>query len=163
MAIVRITDQYFWNAVFGLFFIVLIIMGMIILSTESYLTLDTLTLTDFVLMTLASWRLVRLFAYDHITKMLREQWFDVVKGEGGLELRKPKTGPRRTLAELFSCPWCIGLWAAATVSFFYILTPLAFYPVLFLSIAAVATYLQLLSDLTGHRAEQLKNQNERGF
>lgn len=141
----------------------LVVMAMIILSSEAYRDLDQLTVVDFLLMVLASWRLTQLFVYDHITKFIREQWLDPVKGEGGIELVRPKGGPRRTLADLFSCSWCIGMWFSATIVFFYLLTPVAFYPVLFLAVAAVASYLQLLSNLTGHQAEQAKRQNERGF
>jgi len=111
-------------------------------------------------MTLATWRLVRLFVYDNITKFIREQFYDVVKAGRGYRLEKPKAGPRRTLADLFSCPWCFGVWAGAFVVFCYLLTEYAFYPVLLLAISAVATYLQLLANLTGHKAEQLKRENE---
>lgn len=160
---IRITDQYFWNVVFALFFIALVVMGTIILDTETYKPLDALTLVDFVLITLASWRLVRLFVYDNMTKFVREQFYDATRTKGGVMLEKPKVGPRRTLADLFSCPWCFGVWAAASVTFFYLLTPYAYFPVLFLAISAVASYLQLLANLTGHAAENLKNKNERGF
>jgi len=163
MAIIRITDQYFWNVVFGLFFLVLLVLAVIILETESFKTVAELTLLDFVLMTLATMRLVRLFVYDTMTKVIREQCYDVVKGEGGMELIKPKVGPRRTLAELLSCPWCFGLWAGASVSFFYLLTPLAFFPVLILAISGVASYLQIVANLTGHKADEQKSKNERGF
>jgi hypothetical protein len=47
------------------------------------------------------------------------------------------------------------------VTFFYLLTPYALFPVILLAIAAVATLLQLLTNLVGYRAEQLKRQNER--
>lgn len=156
----KITDQYFWNFVFVLFFSLLVVMGTIILETESRLVLTDLTFTDFALMTLATWRLTRLFVYDAITKFFREQFFDVVKVGRGYDLEKPKLGPRRTLADLLTCPWCFGTWAAAMVIFFYLLTPYALYPVLILAISAVATFLQLTSNLVGHKAEQLKNNNE---
>lgn len=156
----RITDQYFWNFVFSVFFSVLIIMGAIILETESRIPFAELRAIDLVLMTLATWRLVRLFVYDNITKFIREQFLDVVKVGRGYRLEKPKGGPRRTLADLFACPWCFGVWAGALVVFCYLLTAYAFYPVLLLAISAVATYLQLLSNLTGHKAEQLKRENE---
>jgi len=156
----RITDQYFWNFVFAMFFLVLVVMGAIILETESRILFTDLTLTDYVLMALASWRLTRLFVYDAITKFFREQFWDVVKVGKGYQLEKPKTGPRRTLADLLSCPWCFGLWAASTVIFFYLLTPYAVFPVILLALSAVATFLQLLSNLVGHKAEQIKGQSE---
>lgn len=157
---IRITEQYFWQAVFSVFFLVLVFLGVVILDTESRIPLAELTLFDLTLITLATWRLTRLFVYDAITKFVREQFADVVKEIDGYVLVKPKNGPRRTLYELFYCPWCIGVWMAATVSFFYLLTPLAVYPVMFLAIAAVASFLQLLSNLVGHHAEKAKRDVE---
>lgn len=157
---IRITDQYFWNVVFSLFFFVLLVMGAVILETEARIPFSQLTLVDFTLITLATWRLTRLFVYDAITKFFREQFYDVVKAGKGMELEKPKFGPRRTLADLLSCPWCFSIWAAATVTFFYLITSYALYPIIILAISAVATFLQLLSNAVGHKAEQLKKENE---
>jgi hypothetical protein len=157
----RITDQYFWNFVFMVFFLILVVMGAIILETESRLRLTELALTDYVLVSLASWRLTRLFVYDAITKFFREQFWDVVKAGKTFTLEKPKVGPRRTLADLLSCVWCFGMWASATVIFFYLLTPYAVFPVVLLAVGAVASFLQILSNLVGHKAEQIKNENER--
>lgn len=156
----RITDQYFWNFVFAVFFAILVVMGAIILETESRIRLTELSLTDYVLITLASWRLTRLFVYDAITKFFREQFWDVVKVGKTFKLEKPKVGPRRTLADLLSCVWCFGMWASATVAFFYLLTPYAVFPVVLLAVGAVASFLQIFSNLIGHKAEILKNQNE---
>ncbi len=136
-------------------------MGAIILETESYRDVASLTLIDFALVALASHRLIRLFVYDAITKFFREQFYDTTQNKRGeVVLVKPSHGPRRTLADLLSCPWCFGIWAAATVTFFYLLTPYAYVPVVILAIASVASTLQLLTNLIGHKAEQLKRQNE---
>ncbi len=155
----RVTDQYFWNFVFAVFFLIMVVMGAIILDGETRIPFEELSLTDYVLMSLATWRLTRLFVYDAITKFFREQFWDVVKVGKGFALEKPKFGPRRTLADLLSCPWCFGMWAAATVVFFYLLTPFAIFPVMLLAIGAVGSFLQIFSNLVGHKAEQLKNQN----
>jgi hypothetical protein len=157
---IRITDQYFWNVVFSLFFIILMVMGAIILETEARIPFAQLSLVDFTLIALATWRLTRLFVYDAITKFFREQFWDVVKVGKGMDLEKPKFGPRRTLADLLSCPWCISVWAAATVIFFYQITSYALYPIIILAISAVATFLQLLSNAIGHKAEKLKRETE---
>jgi len=157
---IRITDQYFWNVVFGLFFLLLTVMGAIILQTEARIPLTDLTLFDLTLITLASWRLIRLFVYDTMMKWLREQFYDVKKVGKGYTLEKPTTGPRRTLADLLSCPWCFGVWAAASVTFFYLLTPYTYFFVLFLAIAAVASFLQILTNMIGWQAEKLKRDVE---
>ena len=157
----RVTDQYFWNFVFSVFFLILIVMGAIILETESRVRFAELSTMDFVLMTLATWRLTRLMIYDTVTKFVREQFWDVVKVGKSYALEKPPTGPRRTIADLLSCPWCFGVWAAAIIIFFYLITPYAVYPILLLAVSAVASFLQILSNLVGHKAEYLKNQNDR--
>jgi hypothetical protein len=152
----RITDQYFWNFVFAMFFLILVIMGAIILQSESRIAFADLQLVDYVLITLASWRMVRLFVYDAITKFFREQFWDVKKVGRGFQLEKPKGGPRRTIADLMSCPWCFGVWATATITFFYLITPYAIFPIVILALSAVASFLQILANLVGHKAEQAK-------
>jgi hypothetical protein len=152
----RITDQYFWNFVFSLFFLAFLFMGTVILDGEAYKTYESLTFVDFALMVLATFRLTRLFVYDKITAFFREQFSDLVETKTGYELVKPARGPRRTLADLLSCPWCFGMWAAGTVAFFYLLTPYAFFVVLMLALGALGSLLQILANLIGWKAEQLK-------
>lgn len=150
---IRVTDQYFWNFVFLVFFLILVVMGAIILETEARIPLTELSVVDYLLITLASWRLVRLFLYDTITKFFREQFWDVIKVDKCYQLEKPTVGPRRTLADLLDCSWCFGVWASATVIFFYLLTPYAVFPVLILAISAVATFMNNLSRLLATREE----------
>ncbi len=153
---IRITDQYVWSIIFGSFFLLLVVMGSIILETESRIPLADLALVDFVLVTLATWRLTRLFVYDDIMRFLREQFYDVVKVGKKSELARPKVGPRRVLAELFSCPWCMSVWLGALVLFVYLLTPYAYYLVVVLAISAVASVLQISTNLISHQAERAK-------
>ena len=155
---IRITDQYFWNFVFLVFFVGLVTMGVIILDTEARLAYSDLTLTDLVLLTLATYRLIRLFVSDNVMKFFREQFWDVQEVRGKSLLVKPAGGPRRTIADLISCPWCFGVWSAATILFFYLLTPYAELPVLILAVAGAGTWLQQLAALTGWKAEQTKNE-----
>ncbi len=135
-------------------------MGAIILETESRIPYADLTIIDFLLLTLATWRITRLFVYDTITKFFREQFWDLVKVGKSFELEKPKFGPRRTLADLLSCPWCVSTWAAASLIFFYLLTPYAVFPVLILALSAVAAFLQLASTTLGYKADKLKKDSE---
>jgi hypothetical protein len=152
----RITDQYFWNVVFSLVFLAFLFMGTVILDGEAYKTYESLTTVDFALMVLATFRLTRLFVYDKITAFFREQFSDAVETKDGYTLVKPARGPRRTLADLLSCPWCFGMWAAGTVAFFYLLTPYAFFVVLILALGALGSLLQILANLIGWKAEELK-------
>ncbi len=152
----RITDQYFWNFVFSIFFLAFLFMGTVVLESVAYKTIDSLTLVDYALLVLATFRFTRLMVYDKITAFFREQFLDMVETKSGFSLEKPAHGPRRTLADLLTCPWCFGVWAAGTVSFFYLLTPYALYPILVLAIASLGTLLQLLANMIGWKAEQLK-------
>ena len=152
----RITDQYFWNVIFLFFFSALVFMGAVILESLAYKTFDTLTITDYILIILASMRVVRLVIYDKIFAFFREQFYDVVEQKGKVLLVKPVSGPRRTLADLLTCPWCFGVWATAMVIFFYMLTPYAMYPILILALSSVVTFLQILSNLVGWKAERAK-------
>ncbi len=157
----RISDQYVWNVLFSLLFVSFVVSGMIILSSEASRPMGGITLMEFLILSLATLRLTRLFVYDKITAFFREQFYDVVESARGKRtLEKPESGPRRTLADLLSCPWCIGMWAGATVVFFYYLTSYAYFPILFLAVAGLGSILQLLANMIGWKAEQMKKEVE---
>lgn len=152
----RITDQYFWNVVFLLFFGCVLFMASIILEGEAIRSYESLVLADYVLMTLAAFRIVRAIVYDKMFAFLREQFYDVTEYKGKVVLVKPESGPRRTLADLFTCPWCVSVWAVLFVSFFYLFTSYAVYPVLFLALSGVVGVLQVVANLIGFKSEQAK-------
>lgn len=158
---IRVTDQYFWNVIFILFYIAMLVMGVIILSTEARMVYTDLTLLDLAIITLASMRMTRLFVYDNMTKFVREQFYDAKVVRNKVTLTRPQTGPRRTLADLLCCPWCFGIWSTSTIVFFYLLTPHAYIPVLILALSSVVTSLQLCTNVIGWKAEQLKKDVER--
>lgn len=156
----RITDQYFWNILFLGFFLCIVFLATVILESEAIRPYSTLTLVDYTLIVFASFRLIRLVVYDKITAFFREQFYNLVEYKGQSVLVKPDSGFRRTLADLISCPWCVGPWAVLFVSFFYLLTPYAVYPVFLLALSSVATFLQILVNMLGWKAEQLKRDVE---
>lgn len=131
-------------------------MGAVILESLAYKKFDTLAVIDYILIILASMRVVRLVIYDKIFAFFREQFYDVVEQKGKVLLVKPVGGPRRTLVDLLTCPWCFGIWATAMVAFFYMLTPYAMYPILILALSSVVTFLQILSNLIGWKSERAK-------
>lgn len=157
---IRVSEQYFWSFVFSVFFLILVIMGAIILDTEARIEWVDLTMVDYLIMLLASWRLTRLFVYDAITRFVREQFKDVVKVGRGYRLETPKKGPRRLLAELLECPWCTSVWTSSVVVFLYLLTEYAVFPFVLLGLSAVVSFLQIGSNLLGHSAERAKQQSE---
>lgn len=153
-------DQGLWNFIFSVLFMGIFLAAMWYLHTLNKLP-NSIVLFDLVLIILATFRLIRLFVYDKITQFIRD-WFlrkEIIEGENGdlvVVRQNLVSGPRRTLHDLLSCPWCFGFWAGSITSFFYFLTPLAWLPILVLAVSGVGSFIQVLSNMIGWRAEYLK-------
>ncbi len=137
---------HFWHTFLLFFFVALALVAFSWLAGHNRLT-AWIPLGDFVLISLAIFRLIRLFTYDAITAFLRE-WFVGADPESF----------RGSLGTLINCPWCTGLWFSLVVVFFYFLTPFAWYGILILALGAVASFLQLLANLIGWSAEAKKRE-----
>ena len=135
---------HFWNTVLSLFFAFLIVVSIVMLSDAGHI-FYAVPVRDLVLIALAIFRLVRLFTYDHITAFIRD-WF------AGAE---PNT-LRHTLGVLINCPWCIGLWFSWAVVTFYFATVYSWPVILILSMAALASVFQIISNWFGWSAEKKK-------
>lgn len=135
----------FWNIIFSLFFLGLVALSYMYLSGRGLLT-TSIPWTDLILLSLATFRLVRLFTYDHITQFLRDA---VSSAREGTFLG--------TLKDLLGCPWCTGVWFALLAYVGYSASPEAIMPlVLILAIAALASFFQVFSNLVGWNAEDKK-------
>ncbi|HYF29119.1 MAG TPA: DUF1360 domain-containing protein [Candidatus Paceibacterota bacterium] len=134
----------FWNIAFSVFFLFLLVNGIAWLAMTGKFD-RPVSLGDFVLMALATWRLIRLFTYDAITAFVRD-WFANAAPHTFLG----------TLKTLINCPWCIGLWFSFIVVFFYFATIYAWPVILILALAAIGSFLQILSNLVGWSAEAKK-------
>ena len=137
---------HFWNFFFLVFFLLVAAYGYQWLATTSRLGVG-MPLADFVLIALATQRLVRLFAYDHVTEFIRN-WFTGADSRSLLG----------TMGALVNCPWCTGLWFALLLIIFYYATPIAWYAILVLALSSIATLIQLLANLVGWSAELKKKQ-----
>lgn len=134
-----------WNIIFSLFFAGLVVMSFRYLSGEGRLFTD-IPLLDLVLIALATFRLVRLFTYDHITAFLRES----------LAPARPGTF-FGTINDLLRCPWCTGVWFSFLTYAGYCYSRGAVMPViLILAIAALASFFQIFANLVGWNAEDKK-------
>jgi hypothetical protein len=149
-------EQNIWNAALTLLFVLCIAL--------SYLSLvqsgvpHAIPTFDALLLALATFRLTRLFVYDHITQWIRDLFLQVRVTNGSIVREKPERGVRRTIATLLDCPWCLGMWAAYVLTYLYFLTPHTWFFVLVLAIAGLGTLLQLLANLVGRSAEYKKMQ-----
>lgn len=140
----------FWNFLFTVFFIALAAFSFFWLSGQGLLITD-IPVFHLALLSFATFRLVRLFTYDHITDPIRS-WLaqhheGTFLGTGG---------------HLLKCPWCTGMWFAFLAYVGYAAIPQIVLPiVLILSIAGLASLLQLLANLVGWTAEERKQRVER--
>jgi hypothetical protein len=123
-------NQYYWHFIFSTVFVALVAFSLIYLKSHSRLPRRIPTF-DFILLGLATFRLVRLFTYDLVTNFVRDHF------------KKYQSGSGRTIWHLLDCPWCSGVWAALVVTFFYFATPYAWYPILILAIAGVGSFIQI--------------------
>jgi len=147
----RITNYHIWSIVFSVFFLALLAAAIIVLEEVAHTPFSELTWFEYLLLALATWRFTRLFGRDHITSFLREQFYDIKESKNEVVLVEPSRGPRRVIVDLFACPWCLSLWSAFVVSFFYLLHEIFFYPVLILALSAVAAAVQILMEQRGSK------------
>src|SRR3989344_9142426 len=158
-------NQDFWHFFFAVFFVTLFFIGMWILYRQNGFTPQAISWFDLFLVILASFRLTRLFVYDKIMRFFRNWFMDsrqIVTSSGDVLFvrEKPIDGPRRTVSDLLSCPWCTGMWFGFFTTFFYFLTPFAWYAILCLAVAGAASLLQVLANMIGWRAEMVKQKTE---
>lgn len=106
------------------------------------------SMLDFILLSLATFRLTRLFVFDKITHFLRKPFineYEETLEDGKIEtyIEIKGTGIRRIIGELLSCYWCTGVWCAAIMYAGYLTIPAYFLPtILILSIAGCASFLE---------------------
>lgn len=154
-------DQNLWNFIFSVLFAVFFVALMIILYKVKGSLPTTIPLIDLILIALATFRLTRLFVYDKITRFIRDLFVRIEErhteqGVAYITRHEYPGGPRRTISELLACPWCFGIWSGLVVTFFYFLTPIAWFPILVMALAGVSTTLQLGANFIGWSAEYKK-------
>ncbi|OGI22513.1 MAG: hypothetical protein A2808_03375 [Candidatus Moranbacteria bacterium RIFCSPHIGHO2_01_FULL_55_24] len=152
-----------WNMAAIVLFAILAYAGFAYLL-DSGMLLMGISLGDFIILSLAILRLVRLLAYDNITLFIREAFMDVNRvkyAEGGEEFveRVPSENSfKRTISKLLNCPWCTGVWVALVVLFLYQAFPMLWILFLLLALSSFASLLHLLSIMMGWNAELKKVQ-----
>ncbi|WHY02116.1 DUF1360 domain-containing protein [Neobacillus sp. DY30] len=108
---------------------------------------------EFIIVTLACFRLTRLIVFDKITEFLRNPFFDEMEEEneeGTLEVYYvPKGTPiKKFIGELLSCYWCTGVWVSAAVVIGYLLLPAVFIPfILVFAVAGLAAIIEAIVQL----------------
>jgi len=141
-------DQTFWNIVAFVIFIVLFVLSFLSLTDglRHFHWLYLLGPFDIAILSLATFRVIRLVTFDKITAFARNWFLDL--NESGVSV-KPTGGFRRTIAELQECLWCTGLWAALLVATLYFSTDMGRFLVVILALAAIGSLLQNASSMVG--------------
>lgn len=135
-------DQGVWNAVASIGFLVVFVFAFISLTdTLGMSWLYTLGTFDVAIISLATFRLIRLVTFDKIFAFVRN-WFMDETASGWV---KPAKGVRRLIAELIECIWCTGLWAALLATVLYLSSPMGYFFVLILAVAALGSFFQNVS------------------
>ncbi|MDQ1283929.1 MAG: hypothetical protein QG620_277 [Patescibacteria group bacterium] len=124
------SDQHFWHMFSSSLYILLVALAIVFLNSQGKLT-KNIPVFDFVILILATYRLIRLFTYDMVTDFVRDY------------LAKFESGPGRTLWHLIDCPWCTGVWMALVTFFLYFAHPLFWYFLLIMAMAGTATFVQI--------------------
>ena len=130
-------------------FIVLYVGAMLILYSLGKLP-RSIGILDLVLLGLATARLSDVISTDEIMQWLREPFVEMqheqIAGREGDVRTGRGTGMRRVVGELLSCPWCVGVWVAAALTYAYFLFPrIVWLFVLLLAIAEIGSLVQTFS------------------
>lgn len=137
-------DQGMWNSIFSLLFVLIfsLFFWKLTAGFDRFEWLYLVDAADVTLLSLATFRLIRLISFDKILAFGRN-WFLDAQEDG--TYKKPSGGPRRTIAELIECPWCTGIWAALFASILYFSSDIGRFAVIILAVAAVGSFLQVFS------------------
>lgn len=138
-------SENFWNFIFSVFFIIVLIAALWYMKSVRGFYLGQVAPFDALLLALASFRVTRLIVYDKISRWFR----DLFEDPSGY-------GLRHTIHDLLSCPWCIGFWSALILVVAYFVYPWAWTVIFFLAVAGVGSLVQLYANKIGWQAEYKK-------
>lgn len=125
-----------------------------------------ITLTDGLILALASFRMIRGGTFDKLTRYLREIFKyqkRFVTEDGKLYVIKTETPNgtwRRAINETIECVWCLGFWTTLISLFLYYISPATYIIILLFAVSGVATAVQLLVSLIATKYEEIDMKND---
>ncbi|MDD5197465.1 MAG: DUF1360 domain-containing protein [Candidatus Gracilibacteria bacterium] len=135
------TAEDIWNGIFTLLFLLLFGMLVFWLNLQGPLP-HRIEPFDFLLLSFATFRLIRLLTYDKITNFVRAYFGSKDHSLG------------RTIFELLICPWCSGIWSALLLIAIFTLFSFGWFFILLLSVAGFASFLQIVINSVSHYGEK---------
>ena len=127
-------SQHFWHFVTATIYALLTILMVLFLSSHEKIPTN-ISVFDFFMLTLATFRATRLLVHDQVMDFVRDWFSDATEG---LSL---------SVRDLLDCPWCTGTWVALFLGFAYFATPLAWTVLLILAISGFGTLITILASL----------------
>lgn len=85
---------------------------------------------------------MRLISTDSSTKFFREQFYELRKTLKSYSLKVPEAGPQRTVLEIILSPASLSLGVVFLVTFFYLITSYAVFPLLLLAFSGVILWIE---------------------
>lgn len=116
----------FWYIVFTAIFAVLAILFVRLYGVAAVQALSNITLLQFVVLVLATFRITRLVVADRLTQWVRDLCAivsvstDTTTGAPYVIRTKRVKGLRRAIGDIIGCPWCTGVWVALVVLAVYV-------------------------------------------
>lgn len=158
--------QIFYNmAVPGIAFVVTAIILLFVLYWVNGSLPHSISIFDFVLIALASFRMIRGASFDKLLRYPRE-FFKyekrIVTEEGRRYIIKKEVGPgwKKAIDETLLCVWCTGFWTTLITIFLYYVSTSTWVIILLFAVSGVATFVQLLGSLIATKYEEIDMKND---
>lgn len=86
---------------------------------------DRASLSDVLLLGIATHKLGRIITKDWVTSPLRAPFTEYKDSAGGGEVNEKSRGEglQRAVGDLLTCPWCIAPWVAGALAFGFVFKP----------------------------------------
>ena len=113
-----------YATLFGVYNIAILVM-LLTEKTPDEKWLDDISLTDILLLSVATYKISRVVASDRITSPLRAPFMEYIEPDGASEVKEKVrgTGFQRAVGDLLHCPFCLGSWVAAALGTGLVIRP----------------------------------------
>ncbi len=130
-----------------------IIIVLTLYFTGSYKNLPKISFFDFILISMASFRLTRLLTIDQVTEFLRgpfviEKSYRTRFGVFKVDQIPRGEGLRKHIGQIISCYWCLGMWVSGFLVVLYYLFWSLVYPIVL--VLAIAGFQAILESMIRH-------------
>ncbi len=138
--------EYFWNFLYTIIFLSLtLFLGWFLWSKSLYIS--QLSVFDFIILSLATYRLTRLLIYDKVLNFIRDKIVQSTSEKGWI----------KSSQYFLTCPWCAGVWMSLFITSLYLYHDLGKFLAYILAISGVASFIHITITLLGWIAEERKH------